>query len=260
MRTDSPAPRTAAGRLDLVSNLAAPLFIGHRGANLLFPEHSMEGYRAVADAGFPPEPDVRALADGTLVCVHDETAERTMRGATGEVALLTRREWSNARIKPGPGGDADARPALFDEVLDELGGEVLLVPEIKVYDHENVTTFISAIVDRGLTRAVLVQSFDYDVAQRLADAGMSTLLLVDAHALPDSFENIRATGIEYVGSSISTASSVIDRAAQEGLRTIVWTVNTRWEALEVVEMGAFGVFSDDVWAAAGQAGPTPLGI
>lgn len=255
MSTGTRAPNVENTVCDLVSDLAAGLLIGHRGANLVFSEHSMEGYRAVAAAGFPPEPDVRALADGTLVCIHDDTLLRTMTGAIGDVASLTRDEWDRARITPAPGSEAGARPVTFDEVLDELGGRILIVPEIKVYDSESVTAFIAAIVERGLRRAVLVQSFDYGVAVRLAEAGMATLFLVDPRNLPVSFADIRAAGIEYVGTSVNDAGSVIAEAAREGLRCIVWTANTRQAAQEQFGQGAFGVFSDDVWTVSGQFAP-----
>jgi len=245
---------------DLVAGITSPLLVGHRGANRHFPEHSIEGYRAVAAAGFPPEPDVRALADGTLVCIHDTDAARTMSGVQGDVASLTRAEWDTASIAPARPGLPSARPVSFSQVLDEFGGDVLLVPEIKVYDADTVTAFIDAIVSRGLERSVLVQSLDYDVAKRLAQAGLTTLLLIiDSHGLPASFASIRAAGIEYVGPSIPAAESVIGAAAREGLRSIVWTVNSRQMAQKLFEIGAFGVFSDDVWAIAGLPAPSSTG-
>lgn len=253
MTIQTHAPETSGALPDLVSGIEAPLFIGHRGAGLLFPEHSMEGYRAVAADGFPAEPDVRTLADGTLVCIHDETVTRTMSSVTGEVASQMRDEWVSAQIKPGPGGITGARPVLFDEVLDELGGKALVVPELKVFDPYSVEAFIAAIVERGLKRAVLVQALDYGVAKQLAEAGMATLLLIlDEHNLPDSLENIRAAGIEYIGPSFKASDSFIAEAAQAGLRSIVWTVNTRQQAQEQFARGVFGLFSDDVWTTSGR--------
>lgn len=61
-----------------------------------------------------------------------------MTGATGAVSTLTRSQWLDARIRPAFKGGPDATPVLWDDVLEELGGHVVLVLELKASEPEIV--------------------------------------------------------------------------------------------------------------------------
>src|SRR5438874_9124574 len=52
--------------------------IAHRGASGYAPEHTMAAYRLAIDqkADFV-EPDLAVTKDGVLICLHDDTLERT---------------------------------------------------------------------------------------------------------------------------------------------------------------------------------------
>src|SRR6476469_10057270 len=65
-----------------------PLVVGHRGLMHAAPECTLAGFRAclALRAGF--EFDVRRCKDGTLVCLHDPTVNRTTDGR-GNLADLT---------------------------------------------------------------------------------------------------------------------------------------------------------------------------
>ena len=67
--------------------LGSYAFQAHRGGLDEVPENTLESMLyAWQFSGAIPETDVRTLADGTLVCVHDETLERT---ADGPKSVLT---------------------------------------------------------------------------------------------------------------------------------------------------------------------------
>lgn len=60
--------------------------IAHRGLHdKNTPELSLESFKKAIDAGYAIEIDVRSLADGTIVCFHDETLGR-MTGHDGFIA------------------------------------------------------------------------------------------------------------------------------------------------------------------------------
>ena len=52
--------------------------IAHRGASAYAPEHTLEAYRLALEqrADFV-EPDLAVTRDGVLICLHDDTLERT---------------------------------------------------------------------------------------------------------------------------------------------------------------------------------------
>ena len=59
-----------------------PEVVAHRGSSYLEPEHTLAAYRRAIDDGADAlECDVRLTSDGTLVCVHDRSINRTSHGS-----------------------------------------------------------------------------------------------------------------------------------------------------------------------------------
>jgi len=80
--------------LSLISNAEIPaaeprpLVVGHRGLMHAAPECTLAGFRACLALRIGFEFDVRRCNDGTLVCLHDPTLDRTTDGR-GNLAELT---------------------------------------------------------------------------------------------------------------------------------------------------------------------------
>ncbi|MGY2747199.1 glycerophosphodiester phosphodiesterase [Arthrobacter sp. UYCu723] len=236
---------------DLIERLQSPTYIAHRGGYYLYPEEGLEGMRAAAASQFLPEVDVKALADGTLVCLHDDTVDRTMTGQTGAPSALTREQWLAMQIRPAVKGGRSGQCFLFDDWLDEFGGKVVLVPEIKDNTTAVINAVIAAIKDRGLERSVIVQSFNFETCRTLATAGLQALFLFGSSTGYTPAE-IKAAGINYVGPGSGVSTGTV--AAMQTAELIVWvyTINTpsAWE--EQRAKGVDGVFSNDPWFVAGR--------
>lgn len=67
---------------------AEPLIVAHRGLLQHAPENTLANFRACLELRLGFEFDVRRTQDGQLVCIHDDTVDRTTNGA-GNVADLT---------------------------------------------------------------------------------------------------------------------------------------------------------------------------
>lgn len=241
------------GYKDLVSKIESPTYISHRGGRHLYPEESMDGFRASMESGFLPEMDIQYLSDGTLVLLHDSTVDRTMTGVTGNASSITPAQWKKARIKPAIKGGKEAFPVFFEDLLDELGGKVVLVPEIKptTVSAGYTQAVIDAIKNRGLERCIIVQSFDYQACKDVAAAGIEALYLFST--MPSqSPSQIKSDGINYVGPKYSISSSNITSLKNAGLSVWPYTVNTKAEADSLISNGADGVFSDDPWIVSGN--------
>jgi glycerophosphoryl diester phosphodiesterase len=65
-----------------------PLAVAHRGLLRHAPENTLASFRACLELRLGFEFDVQATKDGRLVCIHDDTVDRTTDG-TGRVAELT---------------------------------------------------------------------------------------------------------------------------------------------------------------------------
>lgn len=238
---------------DLVGALKYPLYIAHRGAGAIYPEHSVEAYRESFRNGFTPEADVRRLSDGTLVCHHDVTTNRTMT-ISKAVSACTRNEWLTSQVKPPQSGttifgSAYGTPAFFEDYLDEYGGRVVLWPEIK--DFTAADQIIKAVTDRGLQRSVVIQAGDVAVCKKIVAAGCHALLLTNQYAAASA----KADGIEFVGVSGTATNAYITSMVNVGIKVISYTQNTKVAADEMLAKGCSGVFSDDPWEASGLHRP-----
>lgn len=69
-------------------NAAEPLIAAHRGLLRHAPENTLANFRACLELRLGFEFDVRRTKDGQLVCIHDDTVDRTTKG-TGKVADMT---------------------------------------------------------------------------------------------------------------------------------------------------------------------------
>ena len=67
------------------------LIVAHRGLLLHAPENTLTNFRACLDLRLGFEFDVEKTKDGQLVCIHDDTVDRTTNG-TGKVSELTLEE------------------------------------------------------------------------------------------------------------------------------------------------------------------------
>jgi len=97
-----------------------PTVIGHRGLVQSAPENTLAGFRACLGLRVGFEWDVRRTKDGQLVCLHDETVDRTTSGK-GRLADLTLAELR--RLDAGRWFDAafaEERVPQVEEVLEVL--------------------------------------------------------------------------------------------------------------------------------------------
>lgn len=226
-----------------VDTLSSPTIVAHRGGANKFPESSVEAFKAVSDTNFPLEMDLRSLDDGTLVPQHDPTVDRNMLGLTGPVGSVTLEKWRLAKIK-GVNGQTAGTPTTWEEILDNFGGTTILVPEIKESSID-LDRFIASIVDRGLERSVIVQSFDLEICKQLAASGLHVLYLFGKEQ-PSPHE-IKSFGIDFVGPAKSVEADYLRSLQDAELKVWPWTVNESAAVQKLIDGGADGVFTDDPW-------------
>lgn len=172
--------------------------IAHRGASSYAPEHTAAAYRlAIAQGADYVEQDLAVTKDGVLICLHDESLERTTdvevrfpgkastdaQGRTrwlaadltwAEIKTLDAGSWFDARF-------AGERILTFDEAIDLVGTAAGLYPELKtpaLYRGRNVDIvrlFADVVHRHGLASALpggrprlIVQSFDETAVRALA--------------------------------------------------------------------------------------------
>lgn len=174
------------------------ILVAHRGASAYAPEHTAAAYQlAIAQGADYVEQDLAVTRDGRLICLHDESLERTTDVESRFPDRATadgqgRRRWlaadfTLAEIKTLDAGSwfdpqfAGQRILTFEEAIDVIGTRAGLYPELKtpaLYRDRGVDIvelFAAAVRRHRLAgplpsghARVVVQSFDEQAVRDLA--------------------------------------------------------------------------------------------
>ena len=175
--------------------------VAHRGASAYAPEHTLAAYRLALEQGADfVEQDLGVTRDGVLVCLHDDSLERTTnvervfpdRFTEDERNGRTRRRWlvgdfTLAEIRRLDAGRwfgqefTAARVPTWQEAIDLVRGRAGLFPELKSpaeYEARGIDMpglVVDALRANGLDLAgadpstpVIIQSFDEAVLRAIA--------------------------------------------------------------------------------------------
>lgn len=162
----------------------APRLIGHRGLIRHAPENTFAGFAACIEVQVGFELDVRRSRDGHLVCLHDDSVNRTTH-STGKVAEFTLAELKklDAGVRFDPVFAGQRIPTL-DEVftlLHERKSRVLVAIDVKIDDGKVEAEVVQLAVKHGvLDRLVCIGTAieDASVRQRLRAADAKTPVAV----------------------------------------------------------------------------------
>lgn len=141
-----------------------PLVVAHRGDRRHHPENTLAAFRAAVALGAPLcEFDVLATADSELVCLHDETLDRTTDSARvlGPGALVA--QLTAAEVAAVDAGGGERVPTLAAAL------PVLLPQCVPMIEHKTgAATIYAQLLQRlGCSDHVLVQSFDWQFVRAL---------------------------------------------------------------------------------------------
>jgi glycerophosphoryl diester phosphodiesterase len=178
--------------------------IAHRGASAYRPEHTEAAYRLAMDQKVDfVEQDLGVTKDGQLICIHDDTLERTTNAAavfpdrSTTIALGSRtpakhwlvNDFTLAEIKRLDAGSwfkpefTGARLLTFQEAIDLVRAHpgFGMYPELKspqLYKSrgiDQVKLFVDIVKKNGLEKAdslkktpVIIQSFDEEAIRRVS--------------------------------------------------------------------------------------------
>ena len=235
--------------------------IAHRGASGYAPEHSEAAYKLAMEqkADFV-EPDLAVTKDGVLVCLHDDTLERTtnvaevfpdraskdMRGGPAQRWLAN--DFTLAEIKRLDNGRwfdpkfTGMRVPTFEEMIALVRGKAGLYPELKsppLYTARGIDMekiFVEAVKKNGLdkpeslkTTPVIIQSFDEATIRRVAK-DLPTIPRVFLTSKDEDVTDARlrelagfATGIAPEKVVIARHPEMVKRAHDAGLTVTSWT-------------------------------------
>jgi glycerophosphoryl diester phosphodiesterase len=211
--------------------------IGHRGAAGRFPENTLRSINYAISVGVEVvEVDVRATRDGFLVVFHDADFKR-LAGIDVSVRSV---EYSWIRSNVLINGE---HVPLLEEVLDAVRDRVGLFIEIK--EPDTTKRVVELIRSRGVIDQVAIISF-YDEALITAKRVEPRIVTGLIYAQPPGrvLDAVRLGARVVLPHYRITSEKSISYAHRYGLKVVAWTVNSRVDAVRLVESGVDGLATD----------------
>jgi glycerophosphoryl diester phosphodiesterase len=211
--------------------------VGHRGARAYEPENTIRSFKRAIEVGVDAvELDVRKTKDNEIIVIHDADVKRTTDGK-GLVCELTLKQ-----IKGFTSEKNEKIPSL-EETLDFLDKKVKVFIELKEAGYEDQV--VALVEKKALRKNVVIVSFLEDALKRVKeiDPEIETGLIYAKHNNPlKAALELRATWLLAFYKFMHTAN--VQKAHENNLKVIVWTVNTPEEVSEMAKKGVDGIASD----------------
>ncbi len=213
------------------------LKIGHRGARAYEPENTLRSFKKAIELDVDAvEFDVRKTKDDELVVIHDDKVDRTTNGK-GLVSELTLNEIKQLST------EKDEKISTLEEALDFLDRKVKILIELKETGFEN--SVVQLVELKGLVDNVIIVSFLEEALKKVRELNQKvpTGLIYVRHRNPvKAALDLRANYILPLYRFTHTAD--VQKAHANGLKVIVWTINSIEEVAEYVKKGVDGIASD----------------
>ena len=211
----------------------APMVVAHRGNSSAFPENTLPAFRSAVTLGADlVELDFQACADGTLVCLHDDTLNRTTDACArlgGEHIAIASLPWSRVRrLDAGAWRGRAHRGTRVPSLRQAL--RCITPRAIAMVEHKSGTpeALLALLGSRRLRERVLVQSFDWRFLARLHALAPDLLLgaLGEGPLLPRHLRALPRTGARLVHwDAAALALGDVARLQRRGFLVCVYTVD-----------------------------------
>ena len=213
------------------------LRIGHRGARAYEPENTLRSFRKALEIGVDAvEFDVRKTRDNHLIVIHDADVKRTTNGK-GLVADLTLKEIKDLSTEKG-----EKIPTL-EEALEFLDNKVKILIELKEQGYEEKV--LSTIHSKKTEKNIIITSFLEPALAKTRELNktIETGLIYAKHKNPvKAALELKANYLLPLYRFTHTAN--VEKAHENTLKILVWTINTKEEAAEFVKKGVDGIATD----------------
>ena len=236
-----------------------PTNFAHRGASLRAPENTLEAFRLAARSGAGGlELDVHMTSDGSIIVIHDDSADRTTEG-TGLVRRMTLHEIQSLdagyRFTPDGGTNypyrgRGVRVPELGEVLREFHGHKVNI-DIKEEQPGVEVALLETIKGAGAGDRVLVVSEMPAVVERVRElsgngisTGASRQEIGDFYRLSrlrleflvrPPYDALQVP-VEYGGREVVTPR-FLKAAHNRGVRVDVWTIDDPDEMRRLLDLG-----------------------
>jgi glycerophosphoryl diester phosphodiesterase len=229
------------------------LVVGHRGFSGVAPENTVASFKKAMEIGVDMiELDVHLSKDGQVVVIHDDTLNRTTNGkgkvvsdTLNELKQLDAGSWFSSEFS------GEKIPTLR-EVLELTRGRTTLNIELKKGDSGPYT--IVDLADRALEEVekaamlnqVLFASFDSSAIESIREKNPRipvALIYSKSWSSPQEIIGGRPILVLSCRGTVLTETNV-SKARQQGIKVLVWTLNTEEHMEHFLNMGVDGIITN----------------
>jgi len=211
--------------------------VGHRGARAYEPENTISSFKKAIELGVDAvELDVRKTKDGEIVVIHDADVKKTTNGS-GPVSDLTLQQIKSFLT------DKNEKIPTLEEALDFIDRKLTVFIELKETGFEEKV--LTLVKKKGLRKNIVVVSFLEEALKKVRelDPDVETGLIYAKHKNPlKAALELKAQWLVAFYKFMHTAN--VQKAHENGLKVLVWTVNTPEEVDEMKKKGVDGIASD----------------
>ncbi len=236
------------------------LNIAHRGGRMVGPEETMVTYEKSAELGVDVlEMDLHATSDGIIVCMHDDTVDRTTDG-TGAIKNMSfedlrKLDAGYAYTEDGGAtfpyrGQGVVVPT-FEEVLTAFPDHPYVV-EIKQSSPPIIDGVFEILETTGATDRVILASMDQSVLTKIRNkepevyTSFGTTEVVAFVALMPAAESNYTPPARFIHPPAEVVTAAfVNKAKRLDLKVHPWTVNDRATMKRLINLGADGIMTDD---------------
>ncbi len=224
-----------------------PIFFGHRGDRLNFPENTIASYRSAIKKGLNAiELDVMLTKDERLVCSHNFDLERETTG-TGFIDEIDYIDLT--KVKTGrhfPLDKQEVIPLLMD-VISSLPKTVLINIEIKTkstFDFKAAIK-VARLVKRGeIPQKVIVSSFN-PLAVRMVKLISKSIPTGFIYYKANNFNGVFIAQPDCLHPNVEfVTDELIQFCRKRNIRINVWTVNNVYARDKLISKNIDGIITD----------------
>ena len=237
-------------------NFGSPWIVGHRGYRARYPENTFVGFEAAISAGVAMiELDVMLSRDRRIIVIHDSTLDRTTNGfgdvadkTLAELKMLDAGGWFDPQF-------SGQQIPVLSEVLDLIDQRIFVNIELKstAYEPDHPPDAIEKQVIELLKRknmleSNLVSSFEAGFLEQIAAMAQppAIALISDEPASGDVIGMCGSLNLfSWHPNYRVVTEDQVNRMHAVGLKVFPFTVNTRADAIKMLDMGVDGIITDE---------------
>ena len=230
-------------------NYRRPLLFAHRGLSSKAPENTLAAFKLAWESGIQGvELDIRLCATEEVIVFHDNDLER-MTGKEGTVEQSDLEE-----LKGYTAGETGEKIPLLSEVFEAAPDHTYFDIEMKIEQsngREMALALSKLITEYGMEGRCIVSSF-YPSGLReikIAAPKIPTALIYSERLVKEHRLQHFAARLFSATHLLKPEWPLFESSMRYARPLIPWTVNDMETARRLIDLGAFGIISDD---------PTPL--